>query len=140
MAKLIKDDIECYWFLKSNNWFVQIILPNQLFRVNVENYYSDPSNIIYRVPQGSILRPLMCLIYVNDMPQDAVKSNLFLYSDDSGLDFQRVFKRRLYKHLWMVCESSNIKKCDYWKLLPKNSKNFFRSSYHKQHWQYKSYY
>ena len=25
MDKLIKEDIECYWFLKSNNWKVQII-------------------------------------------------------------------------------------------------------------------
>ena len=79
-------------------WF-KSYLSNQLFRVNVENCYSDLSNIICRVPQGSILRPLMFLIYVNDMPQAAVKSNLFLYSDDSCLAFQGGFKRRLCKHL-----------------------------------------
>ena len=39
------------------------------------------------VPQGSILGPLLFLIYVNDMSQ-AVKSNLFLYADDSCLVFQ----------------------------------------------------
>ena len=38
------------------------------------------------VPQGSILGPLLFLIYVNDMSQ-AVKSNLFLYADDSCLAF-----------------------------------------------------
>ena len=59
---------------------------NLLFRVNLENHYSDPSNITCGVPQGSILGPLLFLIHVNDMPQ-AVKSNLFLYSADSYLVF-----------------------------------------------------
>ena len=67
-------------------WF-KSYLSNRLFRVNLENCYSDPSNITCGVPQGSILGPLLFLIYVNDMPQ-AVKSNLFLYADDSCLVFQ----------------------------------------------------
>ena len=60
---------------------------NRLFRVNLENCYSDPSNITCGVLQGAILVPLMFLIYVNDM-QQAVKLNLFLYVDDSCLVFQ----------------------------------------------------
>ena len=104
-------------------WF-KSCLSNQLFRVNVENCYSDPSNIICRVPVGSILGPLNFLIYVNDMSQ-AVKSNLFLNSDDSCLAFQGVFKRRLYKHLWMVCESLTIKKCDYLKITTKQQQKPF---------------
>ena len=60
---------------------------NRLFRVDLGSCYSDPSNIRCGVPQGSILGPLLFLIYVNDMPQ-GVKSNLFLYADDSCLVFQ----------------------------------------------------
>ena len=67
-------------------WF-RSYLSNRLFRVNLGNCYSDPSNITCGVPQGSILGPLLFLIYMNDMPQ-AVKSNLFLYVDDSCLIFQ----------------------------------------------------
>ena len=37
------------------------------------------------VVQGSILGPLLFLIYVNDMSQ-AVNSNLLLYADDSCLE------------------------------------------------------
>ena len=45
------------------------------------------SKISCGVPQGSILGPLLFLLYVNDMPE-AVHSDLFLYADDSGLTFQ----------------------------------------------------
>ena len=67
-------------------WF-KSYLSNRLFRVNLENCYSDHSNITCRVPQGPTLGPLLFLMYVNDMPQ-AVKSNLFLYDDDTCLVFQ----------------------------------------------------
>ena len=60
---------------------------NRLFRVDLGNCYSDPSNVRCGVLQGSILGPLLFLIYVNDMPQ-GIKSNLFLYADDSCLVFQ----------------------------------------------------
>ena len=71
---------------RTTGWF-KLYLSNQLFRVNLKNCYSDPSNITWGVPQGSILGPLLFLIYMNDMHQ-VVKSNLFLYVDDSCLVFQ----------------------------------------------------
>ena len=49
------------------SWF-KSHLYNRLFRVNLENCYSDPSKITCGVPQAVILGPLLFLIYVNDMP------------------------------------------------------------------------
>ena len=57
---------------------------NRTFLVNLGNAFSQPARVSSRVPQGSILGPLLFLIYINDMSQ-AVKCNLFLYADDTCL-------------------------------------------------------
>ena len=75
--------------------------------MNLESCYSDPYNITCGVPQGSILGPLIFLIDVNDMPQ-AVKSNLFLYADDSCLVFQgkdvTEIEKQLNEDFTNICE------------------------------------
>ena len=76
------------------SWF-KSCLSNWLFRVNLENCYSDSSNITCEVTQEFILGPSLFLIFVNDMPQ-AVKSNLFLYADGSCLVFSG---KACYKNL-----------------------------------------
>ena len=87
-------------------WF-KLYFSNRLFRVNLENCYTDPSNITCGVPQGSILGPLLFPIYVNDMPQ-AVKSNLFLHADNSGLAFQAKdvieIEKQLNENFTNICE------------------------------------
>ena len=65
------------------NWF-QSYLSNRSFLVNLGNNFSKSASVSCGVPQGSILGPLLLLIYVNDMSQ-AVKCDLFLYADDTCL-------------------------------------------------------
>ena len=65
------------------NWF-QSYLSNRSFLVNLGNNFSQPASVSCGVPQGSILGPLLFLIYANDMSQ-AVKCDLFLYADDTCL-------------------------------------------------------
>ena len=53
----------------------------------MENACSDKASITCGVPQGSILGPLLFLIYINNIPQ-AVDSQLLLYANDTCLVFQ----------------------------------------------------
>ena len=78
--------ISAIGFSNQSTGLLKSYLSNQLFTVNLENSYSDP-NIICTIPQGYILKLLLFLTYMNDMPQ-TVKSNLFLYADDSCHAFQ----------------------------------------------------
>ena len=71
---------------QSIQWF-RSYLRDRIFLVETENKLSDFGKISCGVPQGSIVGPLLFLIYVNNMPQ-AVKSNLLLYADDSCLMYQ----------------------------------------------------
>ena len=57
------------------------------FFVSIQNSYSNPGNLTCGVPQGSILEPLLFLIYINDM-QQASDSIILLYADDSCIIYQ----------------------------------------------------
>ena len=81
----------------TGQWF-QSYLSNRKFTVNLENSFSEVSSISCGVPQGSILGPLLFLIYVNDMPM-AVKCDLFLYADDTCLVFQSKNVKDIKKQL-----------------------------------------
>ena len=80
------------------------ILHERIFFIEIENQLSDFGKVSCGVPQGSILGPLLFLIYVNDMPQ-AVKSNLFLYAGDSCLMYQHRNVNDIEKQLNRVFEN-----------------------------------
>ena len=90
----------------SGNWFLSYLI-NRTFLVNLGNAFFQPACVSSGVPQGSILGPLLFLIYVNDMSQ-AVKYNLFLYADDSCLVCQHKdingIEKQLNKDFKSICD------------------------------------
>ena len=80
------EEMKCMGFSNVTKLF-KSYLSKRMFSVHIEKSFSDKTLISCGVPQGSILGPLLFLLYVNDMVQ-AVNCDLLLYADDTGLIFQ----------------------------------------------------
>ena len=79
--------MKCMGFSNGVTKWFECHLSKRMFSVHLENSFSDKVIIICGEPQGSILGPLLFVLYINDMVQ-AVNCDLLLYADDAGLIFQ----------------------------------------------------
>ena len=88
------------------DWY-KSYLSSRKFHVNVHDKFSTSANLRCRVPQGSILGPLLFLLCINDT-QQAVDCDLFLYAADTCLLFQHKdldrIKEELTKNFSNICD------------------------------------
>ena len=64
--------------------FFQNDLNNRKQRVVLNGFCSNYSTVESGVPQGSVLGPLLFLIYINDLERN-IKSNIKFFADDTML-------------------------------------------------------
>ena len=93
----------------SVKWF-NSYLSNRSQFIDIKGTLSDRGEVTCGVTQGSILGPLLFLIYVNDM-ESAVDCDLLLYADDSALlirgknitDIEQKLSEELTKlNVWLI--------------------------------------
>ena len=65
------------------SWFIHYLKDRQQ-RVVIQGSASEWGKIKAGVPQGSVLGPLLFLVYINDITEDVV-SNIRLFADDTSL-------------------------------------------------------
>ena len=56
--------------------------------VSFNGLSSDVLDITCGVPQGSVLGPLLVLLYINDLPNISKKLDFFLFADDTNLYYE----------------------------------------------------
>ena len=99
-------------------------LTNRKQRVRIGDCYSDLTSLKVGVPQGSILGPLLFIIYVNDLFQVTEFGRPILFADDTNL----LFSDHSYSSLVTKCDS-DLEKFRLWCLSNRLSINIQKTHY-----------
>ena len=106
-----------------NDWFASY-LTDRTQTTQVEASNSSKGKILFGVPQGSVLGPLLFLIYINDIYRVSSKLNFFLFADDTNI----LYANNNLKSIESVV-NEELRKVWQWRNTNKLSPNTSKSSF-----------
>ena len=75
-----------------NNWF-ESFLCNRSQTLEINNQISDTALISNGVPQGSVLGPLLFLLYINHIHTYSGTFHLYVFADDTNIQLYCILTR-----------------------------------------------
>jgi len=87
---ILLEKLQLYGFQNQALALIASYLSNRTHIVIIDGVKSDPMDISCGVPQGSILGPLLFILYINDLPNCLKNSKPFIYADDTNLLHQMI--------------------------------------------------
>ena len=83
------------------NW-IEPLLCHRSQRVKINGCLSDTKPVLSGIPQGSVLGPVLFIIFINDLPETCSQlCEFFLFADDS----------KIYKCINSVSDNVQLLKC-----------------------------
>ena len=126
------------------SWFKHYLSNRKQF-VTFRSKNSSRTHVTCGVPQGSILGPLLFLVYMNDITKSSNLLNFILFADDTNIFHSHKYINTLVEtlnnelkrvSLWFKCNklSLNVNKTCFFHFSNHNHKNFQRmyNYFHRQ--------